>query len=118
MRGGAERLPARLGAAGMRYLLTAERFDADAALRAGLVSEVVPEGRHLERAVEIGWLIAANAPLAVQAALASARAAERPSRGAAAQVLLDWNRTVLGSRDAAEGVSAFLERRAPVYEGR
>ena len=41
------RLPARLGAAGMRYLLTAERFDADAALRAGLVNEVVPEGQHL-----------------------------------------------------------------------
>jgi enoyl-CoA hydratase len=83
------RLPARLGAACMRYLLTAERFDADTALRAGLVSEVGPEGRHLERAVEIAWLIAANAPLAVQAALASARSAERASRDAAAQVLLD-----------------------------
>jgi enoyl-CoA hydratase len=112
------RLPARLGAAGMRYLLTAERFDADAALKAGLVNEVVPEGRHLDRAIEIARLIAANAPLAVQAALASARAAERASRDAAAQVLLDRNQTVLTSRDAAEGISAFLERRAPVFEGR
>jgi len=112
------RLPARLGAAGMRYLLTAERFGADTALRVGLVSEVVPGGRHLERAVEIARLIAANAPLAVQAALASARAAERASRDAAAHALLDWNRTVLGSRDAAEGVSAFVERRTPVFEGR
>jgi len=61
-------------------------------------------------------LIAANAPLAVQAALAAAR---RPSaHPATRQVLLDWNRTVLGSRDAAEGVSAVVERRAPVFEGR
>ena len=116
--GGTFRLPARLGAAGMRYLLTAERFDAETALRAGLVNEVVPEGQHVERAVEIALLIAANAPLAVQAALASARAAERASRDAAAQALLDWNQKVFGSRDAAEGVSAFLERRDAVFEGR
>jgi enoyl-CoA hydratase len=112
------RLPGRLGAAGMRYLLTAERFHADTALRAGLVNEVVPEGQHLERAIEIARLIAASAPLAVQAALASARAAERASRDAAAQALLDWNQRVFASRDAAEGVSSFLERRDAVFEGR
>jgi hypothetical protein len=35
------------------------------------------------------------------------RAAERASREAAAQALLEWNRTVLGSRDATEAVGAF-----------
>ena len=112
------RLPARLGAAGMRYLLTAERFDADTALRVGLVNEVVPAGTHLDRAVEIARLIAANAPLAVQAALASARAAERGARDAAAQALFDWNQKVMQSRDAGEGIAAFLERRDPNFEGR
>jgi enoyl-CoA hydratase/carnithine racemase len=33
-------------------------------------------------------------------------------------VLLDWNQRVLQSRDAAEGVSAFLKHRPPVFEGR
>ena len=102
----------------MRYLLTAERFDADTALRVGLVNEVVPAGNHLDRAVEIARLIAANAPLAVQAALASARAAERGARDAAAQALLDWNQKVMQSRDAGEGIAAFLERRDPNFEGR
>src|SRR5262245_63675845 len=63
--GGTFRLPERLGAAGMRYLLTAERFDAEAALRLGLVTEVVPAGKQLERAIELAHLVAANAPLAV-----------------------------------------------------
>src|SRR5262245_51330947 len=66
------RLPMRLGLQGMRYLLTAERFDATTALQLGLVSEVVSAGRHLERAIELARVIAGNAPLGVQAALASA----------------------------------------------
>src|SRR5262249_41796610 len=67
------RLPGRLGLRGMRYLVSAERFDAATALRLGLVSEVVPSNGHLERAIELARIIAANAPLAVQVALASAR---------------------------------------------
>ena len=80
MGGATFRLPGRLGLPGMGYFLTAERFDTATALRLGLVSEVVPGNRHLERALELARVIAANAPLAVQAALASARAAELPGR--------------------------------------
>jgi len=112
------RLPARLGPAGMRYLVSAERFDAATALRLGLVSEVVPANRHLDRALELAGVIAANAPLAVQVALASARAAERAARDAARQVIVDNNARLLSSSDAAEGVSAFLERRAPAFQGK
>jgi len=112
------RLPGRLGPPGMRYLVSAERFDAATALRLGLVSEVVPAGRHLDRALELARVIAANAPLAVQVALASARAAERAARDAARQVIVDNNTRIVGSSDAAEGVSAFLERRAPAFQGR
>jgi enoyl-CoA hydratase/carnithine racemase len=110
------RLPLRLGLSGMRYLLSAERFDAATALRLGLVSEVVPAPPHLTRALELARVIAANAPLGVQAALASARAAERAARDAARNVLLD-NATIFTSADAAEGISAFLERRPSQFQG-
>jgi len=112
------RLPGRLGRPGTRYLLTGERFDASIALRLGLVDELVPTGRHLERALELAGVVASNAPLAVQAALASARAAERASRNAAREILFERNPAIAASSDAAEGLAAFLERRSPKFLGR
>ncbi len=111
------RLPMRLGQTGMRYLLTAERFTADDALRLGLVTEVTENGKHLDRALEIAQAISNNAPLAVQASLASSRAAERAARDAAIQTLFDWNPRVAGSADAAEGIQSMLENRPPKFSG-
>jgi enoyl-CoA hydratase len=116
--GGASfRLPMKLGAAGMRWLLTAETFDAEQALAAGLVSEVVAVGTQLERAVELAEMIAANAPLAVQSALANSRAAERAARDASATQLREAIPTIFSSADVTEGISAMLERRAPMFRG-
>lgn len=112
------RLAERLGARGTRWLLTGERFDAAAALAAGLVSEVVPTGTQLDRALEIAEQIAANAPLAVQAALESQRAAERAARDAAVAVIRAKGPGLLQSADAAEGVASLLERRPPQFQGR
>ena len=58
----------------MRFLLTAEEYGAAEALRIGLVQEVVPAGAHVQRAADLAHLIAQQAPLGVQATLASARA--------------------------------------------
>ena len=96
------RLPMRLGPSGTRYLLSAETFDADTAFRLGLISEVTPVGEQLSRATEIARTIASNAPLAVQAAIASARAAERAARDAAVAVLFERNAQIAASGDAAE----------------
>ncbi len=111
------RLGARLGARGTRWLLGAETFDAEQALAAGLVSEVVPAGEQLERALGVAQAIAANAPLAVQSALAGQRAAERPARDAAAARLRADGALLFNSKDAMEGIAAMVERRDPVYQG-
>lgn len=116
--GGTFRLGQRLGARGLRWLLTAEKFDAVQALEAGLLTEVVPVGSQLERAIEIAERIAANAPLAIQSALAGHRAAERAARDAAAALLRGEEALrLIRSKDAAEGVAAMLARREPVYVG-
>jgi enoyl-CoA hydratase/carnithine racemase len=112
------RAPARLGwGNAMRYLLTADEFGAAEALRIGLVQEVVPRGRQLERALEIAQTIAAQAPLAVQGSLENARIARAAVEQAAIAHLRSLVPRVLASDDAEEGLRSFMERRAARFTG-
>jgi enoyl-CoA hydratase/carnithine racemase len=113
------RAPLQLGwGNAMRFLLTAEEFGASEALRIGLVQEVVPVGRQLERAREIAETIARQAPLGVQATLANARVAVTQGQGAAVEHLGSCLPRLLASEDAAEGLASFLARRTAVFKGR
>ena len=100
----------------MRWLLTGDEFDAREALRIGLVQEIVPAGKQLERAVQIAEAIAAQAPLGVRATIASARKALNEE--AAARALMPELLRLMGSEDAREGLMSFLERRAAKFTGR
>jgi enoyl-CoA hydratase len=101
----------------MRWLLTADDFDAAEAHRIGLVQEVVAPGQQLARATAIAETIAAQAPLGVYATIASARLAQRDPEEAARRLLPDLA-PMLASADMQEGLSAFLERRAGKFTGR
>ncbi len=97
---------ARIGSGAARALfLGGERFDAETALRIGLVSELADD---LEEAVER----AASALLAAgpEAARIAKRIARAPLRADEASELIAGLRT---SEEAQEGLRAFLERRAP-----
>lgn len=101
----------------MRYLLTGDEMPAAEAYRLGLVQELVEPGQQIERALEIAEKIASAAPLAVQAALASARKARDYSDLSAASTMLAEVMPLMKSRDAREGLMAFLERREPGFAG-
>jgi enoyl-CoA hydratase/carnithine racemase len=117
--GGTWRLPAAAGwGNAMRWLLTGDEFGADEALRIGLVQEVVPAGRQVDRAIEIAETIAAQAPLGVRATLASARLAEAEGEAAAARALIPTLLDLMKSDDAREGMMSFLERRPGRFTGK
>ena len=102
----------------MRWMLTADLFDAAEAHRIGLVQEVVPHGEQLTRALELAFRIAEQAPLAVRATLANAKLAVREGGVAAAAALPGELARLAATEDAGIGVTAFLTRTAPNYVGR
>lgn len=113
------RAPAQLGwGNAMRFLLTAEEFGAAEALRIGLVQEVVPKGKHVERARALASIIAKQAPLGVRATLANARVAVTKGHRAAVEHLAAQLPAIMASEDAAEGVMSFVQRREAVFKGK
>ena len=102
----------------MRWILSGDEFDVVEALRIGLVQEVVAAGQQKERAVAIATSIAQQAPLAVRATLASAKQARDFGPLAAARDLDATLTRLVGSEDAAEGMTSFLERRTANFAGK
>ncbi|MBK8256926.1 MAG: crotonase/enoyl-CoA hydratase family protein [Polyangiaceae bacterium] len=117
--GATMRMPAMTGwGNAMRYLLTGDMFDAAEALRIGLVQEVTSAADLVDRATALATRVAAQAPLGVQATLASARHAMAHGEAAETAKLLDRTREIMKSEDAMEGVRSFLERREAVFRGK
>ncbi|MDR6376135.1 crotonase/enoyl-CoA hydratase family protein [Paraburkholderia caledonica] len=102
----------------MRWLLTGEEFNAAEALRIGLIQEVVPDGKQLERALEIADRISAAAPGGVRATRESARRSIQEGYAAAHADLMPVLQHMLReTNDGKEGVRSFVERRAAKFTG-
>lgn len=102
----------------MRWILTGDTFDAAEAHRIGLVQQVVDDGAQFDAALTIAERIAAQAPLAVQAALANAKRAVREGDAAAEAELQPALVRLVASEDARIGMQAFLTRTEAEFVGR
>ena len=115
--GGTQNLP-RLVPLGVakRMLFTGERIAAPEALAIGLVDAVVASGTALESARELAERIARNAPLAVTAAKRAVNLGMQMSSLDGHRVEATLFASLVETEDFKEGVTAFLEKRPPVFK--
>lgn len=116
--GGVLRLAQRLPRAiALELVLTGEPIDADRAAALGLVNRVVEPGATLDAALQLAAAIAANAPLSVAASKRIVDESRDWSAAEAFERQNDLAAPALGSRDAGEGMLAFVEKRPPRWTG-
>jgi enoyl-CoA hydratase len=117
--GGTQRLPRLVGrSAALKLLLTGDMVGAEEAFRLGLVDEVVPAEALMARAETLARAIAQQAPLAMAGCLRSVDSGYDLPIEAALELEASLFGLTCATEDKAEGTRAFLEKRAPSWQGR
>jgi enoyl-CoA hydratase/carnithine racemase len=117
--GGTQRLPRLVGKGrALQLILSGEMISAQEAYRIGLVNEVVPAADLITRAEAILNKIASNAPIAVKFALEAANKGLETSQGEGLLLEASYFGLCAATEDKKEGTTAFLEKRAPRFQGR
>ena len=117
--GGLYRLPHAIGRnVAMELILTGEPLSADRAHQLGLVNRIVAPGEAFAAAMELAAQVTAAAPMAVwesrKVVLASTYEDERTLR----KMTDEGFSRVMHSEDLKEGLTAFIEKRPPNWQGR
>lgn len=116
--GGTQRLLRAVGKyRAMRMVLIGEPVDAREAFAMGLLSDVVPDGMALERAMDLARTISRMPPLAVRAIKEVMQLGQDVPLETALQLERKAFQLLFATADQKEGMVAFLEKRAATYSG-
>ena len=117
--GGTQRLPRAIGKAkAMDLALTGRMMDAQEAERAGLVSRVVPTDKLMEEALGAALVICGMGQLAVMAAKECVNRAFESSLSDGVMFERRLFHSMFATEDQKEGMDAFLNKRAPVFQNK
>lgn len=117
--GGTYFLPRLVGPAkALELFWTAEILDADECLRLGLFNRVVPHETLEEETMKLARTLAAKPALALSLTKRAVYQSMRHSLPEMLDYELEAQLRCFQSGDAGEGITAFVEKRAPVFGGR
>jgi enoyl-CoA hydratase len=117
--GGTQRLPRLVGKGrALQIILSGEIISAQEAYRIGLVNEVVPAADLIPRAEAILKQIFSNAPIAVKYSLEAVNKGLETSVAEGLSLEASLFGLCAGTEDKREGTQAFLQKRAPQFQGR
>jgi len=117
--GGLFRLPRAIGrAAAMEAILTGEPFSAQRAYELGMVNKLVEPNASLDAAIDLALRVCKAAPLAVWASRKIVLASETESDQNLIEMTNKEFAAVLASEDTKEGLTAFIEKRPPNWQGK
>jgi enoyl-CoA hydratase len=117
--GGLFRLPRRIPFnVAMECALTGDPIEAEAAHRFGFVNQLTEPGGALEGARALAARVTANAPVAVRETRKVVAASVLADDATAWKLSEEAIMAAVGSADFSEGLTAFIEKRPPVWTGR
>jgi enoyl-CoA hydratase / 3-hydroxyacyl-CoA dehydrogenase len=114
--GGTQRLPRLVGESkALEMNLTGDPIDAYEAHRVGLANQVVPDHELFDTALSWARKLAGQAPLAIEGIK---RRSARPDLDEGLRTEAEGFARAFRSEDAKEGISAFLTKRRPKFQGK
>ena len=117
--GGTQRLTHLIGEGrSMEMVLTGDMIDAETAHRFGLVNHIYPADQLEAETMKLAEKIAEKAPIALQLSKEAVKFASRSNLDEGLRREVDLFAICFSTEDKKEGVTAFLEKRKPVFTGR